>query len=224
MNLRLSFLAMVLMCLSGGASANPVMRLKVVGSTGPYSPGDEITVALSMAQLGSNQAAGFQAFLEFNTEALEFIDGHYTAVPFGVPIISPIEGDGANLDLASGINIFIGQGPTSADSTLAFLNFEVLQPTCRVIDLEFRSHDPPTRLTDAAGNEILPLDLVSLSTIPCPGDVLTSGVVGVQDLLYIIQNWGPCPVVGDCCADTDGDNAVGVPDLLAVIINWGPCP
>lgn len=224
MHMKISFVFILALCLSAGSAADPLIRLKVVGSSGPYSPGDEITVAVSMSQLGANQAAGFQAFLEFNSESLEFLNGHYTAVPFGVPIISPIQADRQHLDLASGINIFIGQGPTSADSTLAFLNFEVLQTTCRVIDLELRPHDPPTRLTDAAGNEILPLDLVSLSTIPCPGDVVASGVVGVQDLLYVIQNWGACPLAGDCCADTDGDHVVGVSDLLAVIINWGPCP
>lgn len=55
---------------------------------------------------------------------------------------------------------------------------------------------------------------------PCPADLTNDDVVGVPDLLALINAWGPCA----CCpADLTGDNTVGVPDLLALINAWGPC-
>jgi hypothetical protein len=62
----------------------------------------------------------------------------------------------------------------------------------------------------------------------CSADVSgDDGVVGVPDLLTVINSWGPCaPPPTDCPADLSpscGDNAVGVPDLLEVINGWGPC-
>jgi len=53
-----------------------------------------------------------------------------------------------------------------------------------------------------------------------PGDLNGDGIVGVDDLLIVIANWGPCGP--DCPADINGDGIVGVDDLLIVIANWGP--
>ena len=53
-----------------------------------------------------------------------------------------------------------------------------------------------------------------------PGDINGDGFVGVDDLLIVIANWGPCGPV--CDADINGDGFVGVDDLLIVIANWGP--
>jgi hypothetical protein len=58
---------------------------------------------------------------------------------------------------------------------------------------------------------------------PCAGD----GVVGVADLLAILNQWGSCDPVGPCTGDIappGGDELVSVADLLAVIIGWGKCP
>lgn len=55
---------------------------------------------------------------------------------------------------------------------------------------------------------------------PCPWDCGDgNGLVGITDLLLLIEGWGnkgPCDVV-------DGDG-VGVRDLLELLANWGPCP
>jgi hypothetical protein len=50
------------------------------------------------------------------------------------------------------------------------------------------------------------------------GDLTGDGVVGVQDLLVILDAWGAC---GCCAADLDGDEAVGVQDLLIILDHWG---
>jgi hypothetical protein len=52
---------------------------------------------------------------------------------------------------------------------------------------------------------------------PCPGDLSGDGVVGIRDLLLVLDGWES----GD--GDADGDGDVDSKDLLFVIENWGPC-
>jgi len=54
----------------------------------------------------------------------------------------------------------------------------------------------------------------------CIADIDGSGVVGVDDLLAVIGNWGAC---SGCATDLNGDGTVGVDDLLEVIAGWGAC-
>ena len=65
--------------------------------------------------------------------------------------------------------------------------------------------------------------IISLSGPPCdsggiPGDLDGDGSVGVNDLLILLANWGPCE--GDCPADLDGDGVVGFSDLIILLANW----
>lgn len=56
-----------------------------------------------------------------------------------------------------------------------------------------------------------------------PGDVNGDGVRNVDDLLAVINDWGPCPA-GACPGDVaplNGNGVVNVDDLLMVINNWG---
>jgi hypothetical protein len=64
----------------------------------------------------------------------------------------------------------------------------------------------------------------------CIADIDCNGIVGVPDLLAVINGWGPCGrPPATCNADiapsvtTHGDGTVGVPDLLRVINGWGMC-
>jgi hypothetical protein len=50
-------------------------------------------------------------------------------------------------------------------------------------------------------------------------DIDSNGVVGVADLLAVIDQWG-----GSGNADVNGDGSVNVADLLAIVDAWGPCP
>ncbi len=60
----------------------------------------------------------------------------------------------------------------------------------------------------------------AVDTEDCVGDVNGDGLVGTDDLLDAIANWGPC---SGCASDLDGDGQVGTNDILAFIANWGPC-
>lgn len=52
----------------------------------------------------------------------------------------------------------------------------------------------------------------------CPADVSGDGMVGVDDILAVLDSWG----TGDG-GDATGDGATDVDDILAVIGGWGPC-
>ena len=64
---------------------------------------------------------------------------------------------------------------------------------------------------------------------PCPPDIAPAGgngEVNVDDLLAIINAWGPCGDPNNCPADIapkGGNDQVNVDDLLAVINGWGLC-
>jgi hypothetical protein len=53
------------------------------------------------------------------------------------------------------------------------------------------------------------------------GDITANGCVDVDDLLAVINAWGPCAA---CAADITSNGQVDVDDLLVVINNWQPCP
>lgn len=56
---------------------------------------------------------------------------------------------------------------------------------------------------------------------PPVGDLDGDGVVGTNDLLILLANWGPCGDCNDCPADLDDDCNVGTSDLLILLANWG---
>ena len=52
------------------------------------------------------------------------------------------------------------------------------------------------------------------------GDANGDGVVGVDDILLILQAWGACMPGSECQGDFNGDWIVGVDDLLILLANW----
>ncbi len=65
--------------------------------------------------------------------------------------------------------------------------------------------------------------LLTVTGPATPGDVTCDGVIGVEDLLFLLMSWGPCPepCPPACAADPNGDCDVNVTDLLAILANWG---
>ena len=62
---------------------------------------------------------------------------------------------------------------------------------------------------------------------PCLADLAPTpldGVVNVNDLLEVINWWGPCPGCSADIAPAIPDGVVNVNDLLAVVNSWGACP
>lgn len=56
----------------------------------------------------------------------------------------------------------------------------------------------------------------------CAADLNDDEIVGTDDLLTMIAQWGPCN--DDCEADLDEDGEVGADDLLNLLSQWGGCP
>lgn len=63
---------------------------------------------------------------------------------------------------------------------------------------------------------------------PCEPDIVASRDVNIDDLLAVINGWGPGhPPAFACSPDVFpaiGDTIVNIDDLLTVINGWGPCP
>jgi len=167
----------------GGAT----LSLLRSGPTGPIHPGEMVVVEVRMSDLGTSFAAGFRAYLEFDPSRLAFNSGMYTPAPFGHAIITPIIASGNDIDLASEISIPDGQLPTNQDSVLATLTFTAVQLACTPA-VSFRPHDPPTRITDAAGNPFQPLVLVNPHPA-CPCDWNCDGVLNSQDFFDFLTGF-----------------------------------
>lgn len=148
-----------------------------------YKTGDTVTATLSMKDLGT-EAAGFQAFLEYDDAALTFTGWSYTAAPFGLPVLNTpavVNPSPGLLDLASGINQFGGQSASMADADLVTLTFTVAGgDDCEAEDLlVFRNHAPPTRITDIGGDELTPLTTIDAPTvnIDSTAPIVTAGTI-----------------------------------------------
>jgi hypothetical protein len=56
---------------------------------------------------------------------------------------------------------------------------------------------------------------------PVPGDLGCDGIVSHDDLVILLDAWGPCNLPQPCPADIDGDARVGIVDFLILLGNWG---
>ncbi len=67
-------------------------------------------------------------------------------------------------------------------------------------------------------------------TIPCPGDITPAGgngTVNIDDLVAVLNAFGPCPAPGNCPEDitpAGGNGTVNIDDLVAVLNAFGACP
>ncbi|MCH2134613.1 MAG: hypothetical protein MK116_12790 [Phycisphaerales bacterium] len=56
---------------------------------------------------------------------------------------------------------------------------------------------------------------------PCPADIDGSLAVGANDVLALLDAYGPCS--DDCESDITGDGQTDVNDVLVLLGAWGPC-
>jgi len=70
------------------------------------------------------------------------------------------------------------------------------------------------------------VDGVEVFTFICDenvfGDLDDDGIVGINDFLILLAEWGPCdqPCPPSCAADLDDDCTVGINDFLLLLGNW----
>ncbi|MCK4342299.1 MAG: hypothetical protein KAY37_11320 [Phycisphaerae bacterium] len=163
-------LMMVSVCLPAGFAE---AELELVLTSDPYvQAGEPVTCELWMDGISCEPevppATGFQAYLGFLPDKLEFIDGSYTEEPFGLPLM-PIVDLGGALDLAAGTNPFQGQLPACGQHHLATLHFSALADGEGCNYIYFRDHFPETCIVDLEVNRILP-ELLSAPPSVSPVD------------------------------------------------------
>lgn len=198
--------------LAAPACAGPTLELAVL-------PGPGVRVAVRLRDIAVTPVSGWQAFLEYDPSRLTFQSGQYVATNFGLPLISPITAQSAQIDLAAGLNAFAGQTPTTVDQDIAYLNFAVTGSGC-LPQVRVRSHNPPTRLTDQNGAPIEPLTLINLWST-CLADINRSGTLEVQDIFDFLGLW----FAGDCRADFNGVGGLSVGDIFDFLSAWfAGCP
>ena len=131
-------------------------------------------------------------------------DSHYSAAD-NVIYLALNDGTLARVNAAGASSAVIDAVPLSAGpSDLVFSNATKTAITAQPIPdgVDIVNYDPGTL---------------------CPPDIAPSGgngTVDVDDLLLVINSWGPC---GGCEADITQNGIVDVDDLLAVINSWGAC-
>ena len=169
---------------------------------------------------GVPRATGFQAYLGFLPDKLEFIGGSYTAEPFGLPIV-PIVDSGGALDLAAGTNPFLGQDPACGVHHLATLNFVALADGAGCNYIYFRDHFPPTSIVDEESNRLLP-ERLSTPAAVSPVDFDADCDVDIADFHVFSGCLGGagcteppsgCDPLDFDAADLDSDDDVDLADL-----------
>lgn len=195
---------------------------------------------------GENVAFGAQTTMDFNGQgifasidgSLRLIADNHTLVPGGVgPFTHFGLADGAEPSI-SGANVafgakipsrngFNGWGiyayidgalTTIADTftivpgrDVAFTFFHLIYGTSPTIEGE----------TVVFGGTAPGGEGIYASVPDPPADLDGDGSVGINDLLILLADWGPCCACEACAADLDVDCIVGITDFLILLASWG---
>jgi hypothetical protein len=114
--------------------------------------GDTVTVTIHMSDV-KDYVVGGQFFLEYDNTKLDFLSANVGDAPFTVEVYEFVDEFAGTIDYAVGAPS--GDPGTPLPTDMAVLTFEALVETCGTANLvTFRSHDPPTRLTNEYGDHI----------------------------------------------------------------------
>jgi hypothetical protein len=194
------------------------LKLALADGLGPpFSSGETVTVVLSVRDLGQSEAAGYQAFLSFDSSKLLFLAGTYLPEAFAVVTLLFVVTDDICLPPVS----FRDSIPPNQVTDLLGIPIPALELVGLLPSVDCNDNEVDDACDIADGTS--PDD--NGNGIPdeceCEGDLNGNGAVEVLDFLALLAVWGPC--VG-CPADLDGSGAVDVLDFLILLANWGPCP
>ena len=97
-----------------------------------------------------------------------------------------------------------------------FVLEDVIVPNCNSIELQSGT----VAITTSVRKGLCSAANTYTYSIRTP-DLCCDGHVGMQDLLMVINAWGPCATSDGCWEDLTMDGNVGVADLLFIINRWG---
>ncbi len=165
--------------------------------------GEQLTLSLNITK--GETVAGYQATVQFDTTALQFVSGvNGDFLPAGVFFVQPVvEGNLVKLNAVS------LEGETEGDGTLATLTFQVITIKESAITLS------NVLLTDSEGIGYVPnLENAEITATQLfKGDVNGDGIVDIRDLVLVASNLGKS---GQNAADINGDGIVDIRDLVLV--------
>jgi hypothetical protein len=158
-------------------------------TTSSCSTDNTVTVSIDMS--GASQAvAGGQFFLQYDQTRLDFVSATPAGgpSPFSLEIFESVNESTGTIDYAVGAPF--GNPGTSADSAMAILTFNWIggnQCSTGANLVQFRDHNPITRLTNALSEPIsptlTPLPSISVDNTPpiiaCPADITVNADAGL---------------------------------------------
>lgn len=163
---------------------------------------------------------GGQFFLEYDTNLLDFVSADTGDAPYSVEIFESVNEPAGTIDYAVGVPN--GDTGTAAPTTMARLTFNVLGDFCDVADLvTFRSHTPPSRITDAFGVDLgaglvnldeVTKDSVAPSVSP-PSNIAVNADAGGCDAFVTVP---ALSAMDDCSAVTIVNDFTGTDDATAL--------
>ena len=166
---------------------------------------EQLTLSLNITN--GVAVAGYQATLQFDNEALQYItseNGDYLA---DNAFFSPSLVNGNAVLLLSTVL----SGESDGDGTLATLTFEVIGHKTSTLTLS------EVILSDSEGNIFSPQvengEVVELEPTQIVGDVNRDGVVNITDLVLVTKSMGQ---TGQTDADINNDGVVNIADLVLV--------
>ena len=174
-----------------------------------------------------NLAVGLDAYGN-NVQLRRVSDGAllhaYAGDPFGYVDSVDLSPDGSTIVSTSGYTHIIQLWDVGSEALLQYFDHETGWGPDPVLPVAFS----PDGSLFGYGRGDATIVMAYLGGQPkCgPGDVTCDGIVNVDDLLAVINGWGPCPAPpASCPADVapppQGHGVVNVDDLLMVINNWG---
>jgi hypothetical protein len=133
------------------------------------------------------------------------------------------DGVGARITVTAGgraqiRDVLTGTGYWSQDSKVQHFG---LGPETEVSEIEVRWPSGITQIvTYVAADQRISIEECEINCT-CDGDSTGDGHVGVNDLLIMLSEWGPCD---GCVSDLVPDGEVDIQDVLMLIAQWGACP
>ena len=197
--------------IAGGGDDNTVRLWELTPNTtvsllpaSVQSPAVGGRLTLNLTITGGLNVAGYQATVQFDTTALQYVEGingdYLRDNAFFVP--PAVDGNRVTLNATS------LAGETKGDGTLATLTFEVVSAKASTLTLS------EVNLVNSAGKKTRPkVEGAQIMEPALDADVNGDGSVDAQDLVTVQDRLGQ---TGPNSADVNGDGIVDIADLTLV--------
>ncbi len=167
------------------------------------------TLMLTIDMTGATvEVVGGQFFLEYDETILDFVSMAPGSSPFTEEVYESVNETAGTIDYAVGVPTPPGTG-TLSDTTMAVITFGIIGEICDVAEVvKFRSHTPPSRLTDDLGTAIYPslanVGEITIDQTPpvisgCPTNITVNADAG--DCTAVVS-WTEPTAADTCCLDT----------------------